>query len=156
MAVLKDHRFAATAEWLHGKHGLIRARDKLPIDVAVPTELGGLDDDVWSPEELLLAACASSYELTIFAVAKKCDIPIHWLEVRSAGHVTRRDDGRLGFIAIELDVEFVTSSERVPDAEAAARRAKDVCIVTTALDVPVHLRVTARARDAKPEQVGIR
>lgn len=156
MAVLKDHRFAATAEWVQGKRGLISARDKPVIDVAVPPELGGPDFDLWSPEELLLAACASCYELTIVAVATKRDIPIHSLEVRSAGHVTRRDDGRLGFVVVELDVELVTSPDRVADAEAAARRAKDVCIVTIALDVPVHLRVTARAHDAEPEEVGIR
>ena len=156
MAVIKDHRFAATAEWVQGKRGLVSARDKPVIDVAVPPELGGTDVDVWSPEELLLAACASCYELTIIAVARKDDIPIRSLEVRSAGHVTRRDDGRLGFVVVEFDVDFVTSPDRISDAEAAARRAKELCIVTISLDVPVHLRVHARAEAAELEEVGLR
>lgn len=156
MTVFKDHRFAATADWVRDKRGLISARDKPVIDVAVPSELGGTDVDAWSPEELLLAACASCYELTIVAVARKDDIPIYSLEVRSAGHVTRRSDGRLGFVVIELDVELVTSPDRIEDADAAARRAKDVCIVTLALEVPVHLRVNARARAMQLVEAGIR
>ncbi|MEP7334401.1 MAG: OsmC family protein, partial [Actinomycetota bacterium] len=105
MAVIKDHRFSATADWVQGKRVLVSARDKPELDVAAPPELGGPDVRLWSPEELLLAACASCYELTIVAVAKKDEIPIHSLEVQSAGHLTRRGDGRLGFVVVELDVE---------------------------------------------------
>ncbi len=149
MTVLKDQRFAATADWAGGKRVLVGARDKVTIHVATPPELGGTDHDLWSPEELLLAACASCYELTVAGVAARRGVPIHSIEVRSAGHVTRRDDGRLGFIVIELDVVLGTEPEFVAAAEATARLAKDVCIVTTALDVPVHLTVSAHAEEAE-------
>jgi organic hydroperoxide reductase OsmC/OhrA len=58
------------------------------------------------------------------------------------GHVSQRQDGRFGFVAIELDVRLVTDPEDVEAAERAARRAKDACLVSLALDVPVHVNVT--------------
>jgi organic hydroperoxide reductase OsmC/OhrA len=151
MAVFKDKRFTATANWLGGERSLVGGFGLPEVDVATPPELGGQDAGVWSPEQLLLAACASCYELTVVGVARTRGVPLHAVEVGVAGHVTRRDDGRLGFIVIELEVEVVTDSEFVEHAQVVALRAKEACIVTLALDVPVHLRVSVRALE--PEEV---
>lgn len=155
MTIFKDHRFSSAADWVEGERVRISSRDRPTIDVGLPPELGGPDAGLWSPEELLLAACASSYELTLLAVAENAEIPIHSLQVRTTGHVTRCADGILGFVVVEVDVDLVTTPERLIHAEAAAMRAKEVCIVTVALDVPVHLRVHARAA-AELEEVGAR
>jgi len=154
VAIFKDHRFSSTADWVEGERVLVSSRDKTTINVVVPPELGGPDAGVWSPEELLLAACASSYELTLLAVAKRAEIPIHSLEVRTTGHVTRCADSVLGFVVVEIDVDLVTSPEQLIHAQAAAMRAKEVCIVTIALDVPVQLRVNARTEVAQLEEMG--
>jgi organic hydroperoxide reductase OsmC/OhrA len=155
VAIFKDHRFSSAADWVEGERVRVSSREKPTIDVVVPPELGGPDAVEWSSEELLLAACASSYELTLLAVAENAEIPIHSLQVRTTGHVTRCADGILGFVVVELDVDLVTSPDRLIHAEAAAMRAKEVCIVTNALDVPVHLRVNARA-EAELEAMGVR
>ena len=57
---------------------------------------------------------------------------------------------------VEVDVDLVTSPEQLIHAQAAAMRAKEVCIVTIALDVPVQLRVNARTEVAELEEVGAR
>ena len=145
MAVFKDKRFTATANWLGGKRTLVGGPDLPDVDVAMPVELGGKDRGVWSPEELLLAACASCYELTVVDLARTRDVPLHALAVAATGHVTRRDDGRLGFIVIEIDVRLVTDGDLVADAGRIAERAKDACIIMLALDVPVHIRVGVEA-----------
>jgi hypothetical protein len=83
--------------------------------------------------------------VTLAALLERRAIPIHSLDVSSAGHVTRRDDGRFGFVALELDLYLETDDDRVEEAARAATHAKDACIVTMALDVPVRLGVNVRA-----------
>jgi organic hydroperoxide reductase OsmC/OhrA len=55
------------------------------------------------------------------------------------GHVGRRDDGRTGFVAVELTPRIRTEPEFVEAAQRTARAAHRACIVTGALDVPVHV-----------------
>ena len=141
MAVYKDRRFSSTAGWVGGTRSLVRGPDLPDVDVATPAELGGHDTGVWSPEELLLAACASCYELTVVGAAHAHDVPLHAAEITATGHVTRRDDGRLGFIVIEIDARLCTDGDRVEEVGLIAERAKDACIVMLALDVPVHIRL---------------
>jgi organic hydroperoxide reductase OsmC/OhrA len=145
MAVFKDKRFTATANWLGSERTVVGGPDLPDVDVAMPVELGGKDRGVWSPEELLLAACASCYELTVVDVARSRDVPLHALAVAATGHVTRRDDGRLGFLVIEIDARLVTDGDLIADAGRIAERAKDACIIMLALDVPVHIRVGVEA-----------
>lgn len=145
MAVYKDRRFTATANWLGGDRTLVGGAQLPDVDVATPIELGGDERGAWSPEELLLAACASCYELTVVSAARAHDVPIYAVEVTAAGHVTRRDDGCLGFIVVEIDAKVSTDEDRLADVGLIAERAKDACIVMLALDVPVHIRVAVRA-----------
>jgi organic hydroperoxide reductase OsmC/OhrA len=154
MAVYKDKRFTATANWLGGDRTLVGGPELPNVDVATPIELGGVERGVWSPEELLLAACASCYELTIVSAAHAHGVPIFAVEVTAAGHVTRRDDGSLGFIVIEIDAKLSTDGDRLADAGLIAERAKDGCIVMLALDVPVHVRVAVTPLE--PQEVTAR
>jgi organic hydroperoxide reductase OsmC/OhrA len=145
MAVYKDQRFTATADWPGGKRALVGGIDLPTIDVATPVEFGGEDGGVWSPEALLLAACVASYELTVVSAARARGVPLHAVEVTGAGHVTRRDDGRLGFIVIEIDARLSTDGDRIDELGLVAELAKDACIVLLALDVPIHVRVAVGA-----------
>ena len=151
MAVYKDRRFNATASWVGGKRALVGGIDLPDLDVATPIELGGEDEGLWSPEQLLLAACASCYELTLVSVAHARGVPLHAVEVTATGHVTRQDDGRVGFIVIEIDAKLSTDRSRRGEAGLVAKRAKDVCIVMLALDVPVHIRFAVTALE--PQEV---
>lgn len=145
MPIFKDFRFSVVADWIGGTRGLVRARGKPELDISVASELHGDHPDLWSPEELLLAACASSYELTLERIAEQRQLPLRSLEVRAAGHVTRRNDGHRGFVAIELDAELVTDPDRVVEARSIVSLAQSVCIVTQALDVPLHVRAIVGA-----------
>lgn len=109
---------------------------------------------MWSPEELLLAACASCYELTVVAAARARDVPLYAVEITATGHVTRRDDGRLGFIVIEIDAKLCTDGNRAAEVGLIAERAKDACIVMLALDVPVHTRL--KVTPLEPQEVTAR
>lgn len=149
MSVVKDFRFPVSVRLVEGRRTVASAPGKADLAVATPPEFIGGVPGVWSPEDLLVASTAACYAVTLAAVSDRLDVPIRSLAVSGAGHVTRRDDGKFGFVAIELDVRFETDPDLVEAAERAARRAKELCIVTMALDLPVRVGIDVSA--AAPE-----
>jgi organic hydroperoxide reductase OsmC/OhrA len=138
MSIAKDFRFPVSIRWQGQQLVRVEAPNVDEIDIAVPREFRGPGGH-WSPEQLLVASAASCYAVTFGAVAEQRGIPIHGLTVTGTGHVGQRDDGRLGFIAIELTARIQTEPEFVAAAERTARAAHTVCLVTGALDVPVRV-----------------
>ena len=150
MSIVKDFRFPVSVRLIEGRRTIASAVDKADLEIATPPEFRDGIAGVWSPEELLVSAAASCYAVTLASVLDRHEIPAHSLDVSAAGHVTRRDDGRFGFVAIELDLHLETDGDRIEEAERAAERAKDGCIVTMALDVPVRVGVDVRAGVPEP------
>ncbi len=116
----------------------------LSLTIATPPEFRNGISGFWSPEHMLVAATASCYALTLEAIAARRALPLRDLAVKGAGHVTRRADGRLGFVVIELAVELSTDAGRESDVREAARLAEAVCIVGIALAVPVEVELDIR------------
>jgi organic hydroperoxide reductase OsmC/OhrA len=138
MTISKDFRFHVSARW-HGEQlAGVTAPDLEEIEVAVPPEFRGPGGH-WSPEHLLVASAASCYAVTFAAVAERRRIPLHSLTVTGTGHIGHRDDGRMGFVAVELTARIRTEPEFVAAAERTARATHTACLVTDALDVPVHV-----------------
>lgn len=138
MTISKDFRFPVSVRWQGQQLTRVSAPDLDEIDVTVPPEFRGPGGH-WSPEQLLVAAAASCFAVTFAAIADRRGIPIHSLTVTGTGHVGHRDDGRTGFVAVELTPRIRTEPEFVAAANRTARAAHTVCIVTAALDVPVHV-----------------
>jgi organic hydroperoxide reductase OsmC/OhrA len=145
MSIVKDFRFPVSVQLVRGRETVASAPGKDELAIATPLEFHGGVAGVWSPEDLLVASAASCYAVTLAAIAERAEVPLRSVDVSGAGHVTRRDDGKFGFVAIELDVRFETDPELVGAAERAAKRAKELCIVSMALDVPVRVGIDVRA-----------
>lgn len=145
MSIVKAYRFPVSLHWYGGRLTRASAPGKPDLDVSTPPEFRGGMDGIWSPEDLLVAATAACYAVTLAAVAERRSVPVHGLEVEGTGHVTSRDDGRFGFVAIELSVDLETDPEYAAAAEAAARVAEERCLVSMALDVPVHVELSVRS-----------
>lgn len=147
MPTVKAHRFPVSIEWQEGR--LIRASSpgKPNLEVASPPEFKGGIPGVWSPEDLLVAATAGCYTVTLLAVAGRMGIDLVGLKVEGTGHVELGRDGRFGFVAIELVATLDVGADEREAAESAARYAKDVCLVGRALDTPVHLEVDIECRE---------
>jgi len=145
MTIVKEHRFPTSVRWLGGRLTRVSAPEKVDLDVAVPPEFRGGIEGTWSPEELLVGSTASCYAVTVVALFERLGVPLADLAVDGIGHVTRRADGKLAFVAIEVTAKVVTEAEWVAAAEAAAREAKEVCLISLALDVPVHVVVQVSA-----------
>lgn len=138
MTIAKDFRFPVSVNWQGQQLVHLEAPDVDEIVVAVPSEFRGPGGH-WSPEQLLVGAAASCFAVTFAALAAQRELPILGLTVTGTGHVGRRDDSRVGFVAIELTARIRTAPEFVEAAERTARIARKACHVTTALDVPVHV-----------------
>ncbi|HEU5211986.1 MAG TPA: OsmC family protein [Gaiellaceae bacterium] len=144
MGTVKDFRFPVVVERSEGLWITALAPKKHPLTVATPPEFRGGIEGYWSPEELLVAAVASCYQLTLRSIADRRLLDFSELEVRATGHVTQLARGRIGFLAIELDVRLEVELGEEGIAEAAARKAHELCIVGQALDVPVELKLELR------------
>lgn len=153
MGTVKAYRFPVSIEWRGGHLTSAVAPGKPALEVATPPEFKGGIEGVWSPEELLVAAAGSCYAATLVAIAARWELTLRELRVRGTGHVEARRDHRFGFVAIDLDVSVETDADSVAEVEKAAARAKDLCLVSLALDTPVHVTVEVAA--AQPEVAAI-
>ena len=146
MSTVKSHHFPVSIGWEHGRLTVAEAPDKPDLEIATPPEFKDGIAGVWSPEDLLVAATASCYTVTLLAVAERKRLALHDLSVEGIGHVERRPDGRFGFVVIDLIARLTVDHAQQEAAERVARYAKGLCIVGTSLDVPVHLEVNVVTR----------
>jgi organic hydroperoxide reductase OsmC/OhrA len=145
MSIVKDYQYAVTARLEEEGVTRVTVPGKAVIHVTAPPEFRGGALGFWSPEELLVAAAASCYAITLEAIAERRELTLENIGVHGTGHVTKRDDGRFAFVAIELGVRLETDAADVAGAEKAAHDAERACLVGIALDVPVHVTVTVQA-----------
>jgi organic hydroperoxide reductase OsmC/OhrA len=153
MTTLKDFRYVVGAARLPRQRVRLTSAGKAPLEAATPLEFRGGTPGMWSPEELLVASVASCYTLTLDAVATAHNVPVRTLRVEGVGHVTRRAEGRIGFIAIELHVELSVAPGAEAEAERTARAVKHSCLVAHALQVPVELELEITATASEHEEV---
>jgi organic hydroperoxide reductase OsmC/OhrA len=139
MSITKDYRYRVGVEWEGDRLTSVSSPGKPELEVATPPEFKGGLEGVWSPEDLLVASVASCFAVTLVAVLERRDLPLRGLNVTGTGHLTARDDGRFGFVAIELTAMVRTDGPSMDAVRRAARHAERACLVTMALDVPVHL-----------------
>jgi organic hydroperoxide reductase OsmC/OhrA len=145
MTTVMAFRFPVSIEWQDGRLTRGTVPGKPALEIATPPEFKHGIPGVWSPEDLLVGAAASCYTVTLLAVAERMHVPVHSLRVDGTGLAARREDGRLGFVSIELHAKLGTDEASIVTAERAAADAEDLCLVSASLDTPVrvHADVTA-------------
>jgi organic hydroperoxide reductase OsmC/OhrA len=140
MSVMKELQFPATVRWRGGK--LVTAEVRAGVlPVATPPEFAGGLAGHWSPEDMLVAAAASCYALTLSAVAERRGAPLLDALISATGHMSRRSDGRFGFTLIEISADLETTADGEEAVRSAAKAAEERCLVTDALWIPVHVWV---------------
>jgi organic hydroperoxide reductase OsmC/OhrA len=142
MSTHKDFRFTVDVDRSAERTVFARSEEGLGLTIATPPEFRDGVPGLWSPEHLLVAATASCYALTLAAVAERREVPLVNASVTGAGHVTRRADGRFGFVVIELGVTLTTEEGFEDDMRRVARAAEAGCIVSQALEIPVEIELT--------------
>jgi organic hydroperoxide reductase OsmC/OhrA len=146
MTVFKDYAFRVGA--ISRRNGIVRVvtPDKPTLEVATPVEFRDGLPGYWTPEDMLVAATASCYALTFRSLAHRRGLPYDDLEVTGTGHVTRRADGRFGFVLIELQVSVSTDVDHAVAAADVAAAAERGCLVGRGLEFPIELELDVRTR----------
>jgi organic hydroperoxide reductase OsmC/OhrA len=142
---VKNVHFTASATQIGDRLLRMDATGKPEVEVVTPPEFKGARPDAWSPEELLLGAVATCFELTFQAFAEREGVPIHSLDARADGKVEYERGAGMRFTSIVLDVDLVTDPGREGEAEALAHQAEQRCIIGRSLNAAIDLRVTARS-----------
>ena len=141
----KTYRFPVAVHWQGGRLTRASAFDKPDLRVATPLQFRGGVPGVWSPEELVVAAASSCFALTLAGVAERLEVPLLGLDVAGSGEVGKRDDGRFGFVSIELFVRAETTPDALERAEEAVTTAEEHCIVGIALHIPIRVAADVTA-----------
>jgi organic hydroperoxide reductase OsmC/OhrA len=150
MSILKDFLFTVDVKGNAERVVELTTDEGLALTVATPPEFRQGVHGMWSPEHLLVAAVSSCYALTLAAVAERRQVPLHDVAISSVGHMTRRADGRFGFVVVELAVEITTDEGLEENARRAARAAESGCLVAQALEIPVEVELDVRAAAPTP------
>ena len=157
MALMKEMQFPVSIRWRGGRLVQAEAHDREALTLATPPEFRSGVAGYWSPEDLIVTSAASCFALTLAAVAERHEVPLLDATITATGHMSRRDDRTFGFTVIEIDALL----ETIPGGEnAVLRAAADAerrCLVSRALDVPVHVAVAVTEVDgaaAKPQSFG--
>ena len=153
-SITKDFRYKVGVAWEGDRITTVTSTGKPDFVVATPPEFKNGVPGVWSPEDLLVAAVASCFAVTMVAVAERRDLPLYQLDVTGTGHLTQRDDGRFGFVAVELTAHIQTAEPSIEALTRAAKYAERACLISMALDVPVHLETVVEPITRALEVVG--
>lgn len=108
------------------------------IDVAPPKEFGG-PGNLWSPEELLLAAVSNCLALSFRAIARGANL--NWLTINCESQGTLdRVDGKTKFTTITSTVKLVIPSDTSAKmAEKLLEKAENTCFISNSLTAETHL-----------------
>jgi organic hydroperoxide reductase OsmC/OhrA len=137
--IVKEMQFPVSVRWRGGRLARAECDGKEGIEVATPPEFRTGVAGYWTPEDMLVASVASCFSLTLAAVAERREVPLLDATVSATGHMSRRDDGRFGFTVVELDATVETLPGYEDAVRSAAKAAEERCLVSHALDVPIHV-----------------
>ena len=145
MTTYREFQFPVSIRWRGGRLARADATEKESLEIATPPEFRDGIAGYWSPEDLLVAATASCFALTLAAVAERRGVPLLDVSIGATGHMGRRQNGRLGFTVIELTAAIETLPGDEEAVAVAAKLAQEHCLVEHALDVPVRVAVDVTA-----------
>lgn len=116
------------------------APPRAPIAAGAPPQFGGTDQ-VWGPEELLVAAVVLCLKTTFDAYARKEGLTVHSFRA-SADGVLQKASGGPAFSAVQLKVSVQVPVEDESRARALLETAERNCIITRAIKAPVTMEVS--------------
>jgi organic hydroperoxide reductase OsmC/OhrA len=119
--------------------GELTAPPRAPIPAGAPPQFGG-SDRVWSPEELLVGSVLLCVQTTFDAYARRASLKILDWDARATGTLVKSSGGP-SFSSIDIDVRITTAPGDEARATDLLQTAERHCIISNALDVPVHVHV---------------
>ena len=133
----EEKGYSVTAKWEGGRRGVIAAQGIDPsIRFSSPPEFKG-ESGFWTPEHFLVAAVATCYVMTFYAIADMSKMEFLALELHVEGKLGK-PEGKLRFTEIVLRPKLTISPQE--DAQRATRlleKAEHGCLIARSLLCPV-------------------
>jgi len=138
------YSYETRVTWEEGKQASIHAGDKAILQVAAPPEFGG-PEDMWSPEELLVASVGSCLMTTFLYFIELLKIRLVSCESNASGAMEKTPDG-LRFTAMDVAIAAkVKSASDYQKTTELKKKLEKYCPVSTSLNFPVRLSLEVRA-----------
>lgn len=132
------HQYKVNASATDESNVTLSCSNKPAIESAPPTEFDG-PGDLWSPEEMLVAAVADCFILSFKAVAKASKVPWNALSCNAVGTLDKVDR-TLKFTEFQISVKLqIVEAENKDKAGRALEKAEKSCLITNSLNAPCHL-----------------
>lgn len=128
-----ENSYRVEAWWTSGKTGIAKSTSAPnAIHFTAPPEFGGLEGR-WTPEDLLMAALASCFTTTFYAIAANSKFEYTDLAVEARGTVRKNETG-YGFHEVTLCPTLtIPKEEQRERGNTLLLKAKDLCLVSRAL-----------------------
>jgi organic hydroperoxide reductase OsmC/OhrA len=131
--------YDTTVSWTQARQGTLEARGRPPVAIGAPPEFGG-SDDVWSPEDLCVAAVNACVMLTFVAIAQNSKVALKAYTAAATGSL-ERVEGRGPVITRILVKPRITIGPEVDrgKVERLIKMAEKNCFVSNSLNAEVRL-----------------
>ena len=147
------HEFQLSCDWTDNSDGdgVIRFDWGAQIEFGIPVTSGGKEGRS-NPEEMLVAAVASCYGITLALLFEKKRFPAFPIRIRATGEMLRQADKSLKFTSIVLRPTIT-----IPEGDKAknevlldlAHRAEKHCVISSALRGNVEITIEPVVEIAK-------
>jgi peroxiredoxin-like protein len=146
----KESRYRVTSTWKGGRRGLVSAeRIDPPISFSAPPEFKG-ETGFWTPEHFLVAAVASCFVVTFYAIAELSKLDFLSLELSVDGKLGK-PEGKLRFTGIVVKPALTIFRDQ--DRERANRlleKAEQGCVIARSLACPVTMEPLVQIPEEVP------
>lgn len=132
------HTYTATASADPTGNVISSLANGCTVEVAPPVEFDGTGD-VWSPEELLMAAVANCLVLSFKSIARAYDL--NWLHIECAADgQLEKVERRVKFTGVHTRVKLtIASAEDKDKAKRILEKSEDTCFITNSMSVETSL-----------------
>jgi len=118
----------------------------LEVDIRVPEELGGEENEGTNPEQLFAIGFAACFESAIKVVGKRMKQKVEDVEIDSKVHLMPTENR--GFkLGVELDVALPSLEDDKEDAAEVVRNAHAVCPYSNATRGNIDVTITVNGND---------
>ena len=140
----ETHTYHVTAKWEAGRNGIVSAKEiHPPIHFSAPPEFKG-ETGFWTPEHFLLAAVASCFVVTFYAIATASKLEFVSLQLCVEGRLGK-PEGKLRFTEIVLRPSLMIAYDNeLERAKRILEKADEGCLIARSLACPVHMEPLVR------------
>jgi organic hydroperoxide reductase OsmC/OhrA len=132
----KSFTYRTSTEWAGAKAGILSASGKPSFRVASPPEFRG-EPDVWTPEDLLVAAVETCLLMTFTSIVQRRQLAVEAYYSEATG-LLENVDGQYRFTRVVVKPTVVVADADSTEAVLAAiRDAHKDCLIANSLSAEV-------------------